>query len=255
MVPEDGCGGAGGTGDGERSPDAPEPRRQVRRDKGQVQLTERDLWALQWIGAQYAVRVDQLQVLLGRVPQGTLQVAGQLAPTTTRHIVQRWVRAGVIGYQKILVQEPGWIWLTRAGLLTAGLPYRPYVPGAAGLRHLYWVNQARLRTEDRRPEAHWVSERALWYQAEAARTLPEAGAPRQVPDGQVELDGRTVIAVEVELSVKKSERLKVIVSDRVRHYAGVWYFVTPQTRAAVRSVVAQLDPQAQSKVRLIDLGG
>jgi hypothetical protein len=40
--------------------------RKPRCDRGQIQVTERDLWVLRWIGEQYAVRLDHLQELLGR---------------------------------------------------------------------------------------------------------------------------------------------------------------------------------------------
>lgn len=231
--------------------------RRPRQDKGQVRLTERDLWALQWIGEQYAVRFDQLQGLLGRDPQGTVQVEGLLTGTTTRRVLRRWVSGGFVRYQKLLVREPGWIWLTRRGLADVGLPYRLYVPGPAWLNHLYWVNAARALTEARRPEATWVSERALRYQMEVEAQddgqRGSAPARRLLPDAQVEIDEQTVIAVEVELSLKTASRLKNIVVDRTRRYAGVWYFVTPQTRGLVSTVVAGLEPQVQSKVRLIDL--
>ncbi len=44
--------------------------RGVRRDAGEIRLTGRDLWALRWIGEQYAVRMDQLGRLLGSQPGG-----------------------------------------------------------------------------------------------------------------------------------------------------------------------------------------
>ena len=37
------------------------PGRQRRHDAGTTQLTERDIWALAWVGQQYTVRADQLQ--------------------------------------------------------------------------------------------------------------------------------------------------------------------------------------------------
>ena len=48
----------------------------VRRDAGEIRLTDRDLWALRWIGEQYAVRMDQLRRLLGSRPGGECQVVG-----------------------------------------------------------------------------------------------------------------------------------------------------------------------------------
>ncbi len=189
------------------------------------------------------------------MPRSSLYNVG--TPTSNHgNIVRRWEQAGLVHSRKILAREPSWIWLTRRGLADMGFPYRPYVPGPAWLNHLYWVNAARTLTEARRPEATWVSERALRYQleVEAHDEAQRAGAPaRLLPDAQVEIDEQTVIAVEVELSLKTAGRLKAIVLDRTRRYAGVWYFVTPQTRGLVSTVVAGLDQPTQSKVRLIDL--
>lgn len=45
--------------------------RNPRRDKGIRQISKRDLWMVPWIAAQYAIRLDQLQVLLKRKHYGT----------------------------------------------------------------------------------------------------------------------------------------------------------------------------------------
>ena len=63
--------------------------RAVRRDAGEIRLTDRDLWALRWIGEQYAVRMDQLARLLGSQPGGETSVEGTLSERRTRRTVGR----------------------------------------------------------------------------------------------------------------------------------------------------------------------
>ena len=100
------------------------PDRQRRHDAGMIQLTERDMWVLMWIGQQYTVRADQLQGLLGRDPQGTVQVSGVLGKPTVERVIRRWRQAGWVEARQILAREPIWVWLTRSGLQQMGLPYR-----------------------------------------------------------------------------------------------------------------------------------
>ncbi len=103
-------------------------QRKVRGDAGQMRYTERDVWALTWIGDQYGIRFDQLQELLGQRPGGVVQTPGGLGSATVRDMVQRWQRAGLVDHRKVLVGEPGWIWLTRGGLEHMDLPYRVWEP-------------------------------------------------------------------------------------------------------------------------------
>lgn len=43
-------------------------KRKVRSDKVTMRYTERDLWAMRWVGGQAAVRFDHVRQLLGRYP-------------------------------------------------------------------------------------------------------------------------------------------------------------------------------------------
>lgn len=43
-------------------------KRKVRSDKGIMRCTERDLWAMRWVGTQTAIRFDHVRHLLGRYP-------------------------------------------------------------------------------------------------------------------------------------------------------------------------------------------
>ncbi len=64
-------------------------QRQQRSDKGKVTITPRDEAVLCWIGEQYAVRLDQLQVLLGRDAQGQTQSEDLVSADTARRVCGR----------------------------------------------------------------------------------------------------------------------------------------------------------------------
>jgi len=70
--------------------------RKVRRDKGLIMATERDLYCLLWIAGQYAARFDQIQRLLSRFPDPykPFKAGNLMAETTVKDIIARWQRAG-----------------------------------------------------------------------------------------------------------------------------------------------------------------
>jgi hypothetical protein len=56
--------------------------------------TARDVAALRFLGEQYAVRVDVLAAVLGRLSQGEPRAAGWLGRRTLRQRLGRWEQAG-----------------------------------------------------------------------------------------------------------------------------------------------------------------
>jgi hypothetical protein len=184
------------------------PGRQRRHDAGTIQLTERDMWALVWIGQQYTVRADHLQGLLGRDPRGTVQVPRVLGKPTVERIIRRWRRAGWVEARQIFAKEPMWVWLTRTGLQQIGLPYKPWGAKAANLNHLYWCNAVRFWVERRDVEKGrqgvWIGERALRYQVEqverGVRNEQALVSRRHLPDAEA-MYGATRIAIEVEFDL------------------------------------------------------
>src|SRR5690242_9306099 len=107
----------------------PQPKRPPRIDKGSIELTDRDLRCLRWIGEQYTVRFDTLQKLLGREPQNLNDNTprdGVLSERNTRKVIRRWCDEELVIYKKILVAKRGYVWLTAAGMKTAKLSYKPY---------------------------------------------------------------------------------------------------------------------------------
>ena len=103
--------------------------------------------ALRWIGEQYAVRMDQLARLLGSQPGGETRVEGMLSERRTRRVVERWAQARLVETRKILYAEPGWVWLSRAGLRAVGLQVKYLVPRPMWLSHVFWCGEVRRRLE------------------------------------------------------------------------------------------------------------
>jgi len=148
--------------------------------------------------------------------------------------VDRWRRAGWIGYQQFLVGEPPWLWLTRTGLAASHLAsYNPAPPAISRLHHIHAVNTVRFHLEDERRS--WISERAI--RAGRYPTPQMERDTRHIPDGILRTPAGD-ICIEVELTQKKPAELfhkmaaVMFASDpRTHHsaYAGIWYD-TPDPR-------------------------
>lgn len=218
-------------------------QRTPRRDKGQIRLNCRDLTLLTWVGDQYAIRLDSLQVLLGRSAQQVTKVEGQVSESTARQVIARWKQEDLVATRKFFYREPEWIWLTSNGLRQVDFSFKFWLPSVGKLPHFHLVNQVRLRTEQSyAPLQQWRGERLL-------RQEHRGDTRFHVPDGEVVTKMQEVIAIEVERTLKPRRRAQEIIENLSRHYQRIWYFVTPMTRAVIAESVA--DYQAQ--FRLYDL--
>lgn len=196
------------------------PRR--RADAGTYKASARDLALLRFVGEQFAVTLPQLARLMGR------------SEHAARWLRARWQHAGWAEGRVLLVGEPVFVWLTREGQRLANLDYKLWRPNPGALAHVAAVSEVRLYIRARRPDAEWVSERALARTGEAPGA---AGAHR--PDGVVLTEGRRV-AVEVELTQKKRQRSEQIARQLLSRYEAVWYFATPAPRGALSRLAESL---------------
>jgi len=217
-----------------------------RRDAGEIRLTDRDLWVLRWIGEQYAMRMDQLGRLLGSKPGAATSVDGVLSERRTRRIVERWRRAGLVETRKILYAEPGWVWLSRAGLRAVDLQVKYLSPRPMWLSHVFWCAEVRRRLEAD-GDVEWRSERLLYN---GGSTVD----PHHLPDAEVMFDGVTV-AIEVELTPKHRRRLVDIVAWHSDDYPRVRYYVSPAAERGVRRAIEKLTSDRQERFDVIPLDG
>ncbi|MHB1873301.1 MAG: hypothetical protein ACYCPF_00395 [Streptosporangiaceae bacterium] len=168
--------------------------------------------ALIFTGEMDGVQADQLAALLG------------LPPRRASAVIARW-RATGWADAAILGPGPRWVWLTRAGLARAGLPYAARAPGLSRLAHLRAVAAVRLTLSAvpgyREAGAYWRSERRL-----RRRMGGTLGLREHVPDGEVHwpdgarwADGAPVPcagecwAIEAELTPKTLARTTAIMRE------------------------------------------
>jgi hypothetical protein len=152
----------------------------------------------------------------------------------------------------ILAREPVWVYLSHKGLHELGLPFREQTPTVALASHYYWTNHVRLWVEKQYPNDVWVSERLLMRE-----TKNTSKRPPHIPDGEVhriDEDGEsTVIAVEVELTVKARQRSIAIMHDLATRYDGIWYFTNAATHDTVLRTITSLDKEVSHLFRVRNL--
>lgn len=218
---------------------------------GQVQQTERDESVLSWIGEQFAIREDHLQILAARhTPALDLQKLKdpyRLTVSGVREsLYRRWQRMGWIERRKILHGYPMWVWLSRKGVATFSPSYPYREPKVARLNHIHQVNVVRLYYEARLGASMtWVCERTVNAQRK------KAGA-KHVVDGEVHYLDK-IYAVEVELTTKSQSRLDSILSELARDYQGVYYLASTDCYQAVEDAISRLTPDTQKRFRLYPL--
>ena len=198
-----------------RLPGDPEPlARGKRLDYEGVDLSALDLEIVDLIAEQGEVPMDQLEAFF------------DLGSEEADRLVSRLVRARVVMRAKPLIDEPPWLWVGRLGakLTRTGLPL--IRPSLSRLESRRAANQVRLLLTKGKPEAKWVSGRAL-EQSRARRG--------KAPDGALHVAGN-VHAVDICQSVLRSRRYGELLARRFEEgYDGAVWFYTQRSAWAVRA--------------------
>jgi hypothetical protein len=219
----------------------------------QPALTARDAAALRFVGEHYAVRIDVLAVVLGRLSLGVLQAPGRLGARTLRQRLGRWQQAGWVERRRLLGQT--WVLSTRAGLRLAGLEFDCWEPAESRLAHPHAVAVVRLHREPVPGRGGWVCERELWRRrAKASWHLADGALPAPVPASWQGID-QVWELIEVELHQKARPRLVAALKSRAPHTASISYYVPAALHAALSaqlaSVVRELGGRPEVRVGLL----
>jgi hypothetical protein len=215
---------------------------------------EHDLRCLRRIGEQSTAQFVHIQrwLALDSPAPEKLVVPSILSVQRTRKKIAKWRQAGLIAYRTFLVGEKEWLWLTRRGQEYVGLAdLRYYEPKLESLRHLYYVNQARLYIEQQRPGDIWKSERLIRYEQPA---LPAGKKAPHIPDGLLmNAAGEPIAAIEVELTPKKKERTLKILRELSSTYHRTWYFVAQSAWTVVEAALSQLPEHQRNSIQMLSV--
>ena len=215
-------------------------------------FSKNDSASLRWFCEQGGGQFRHAQIVLARQSPNPekLVVPGILSEQRTRKKIVKWRQAELIACRTFLVGEKEWLWLTRRGQEFVGLAdLRYYEPKLESLRHLYFVNQARLYVEQQRPDGIWKSEQIIRYEQPALSAGKKAP---HTPDGLLlKANGETIAAMEIELTAKKRERILEILRELSSSYHRTWYFVAEQAWTSVESALAQLPEHQRKSIQLL----
>jgi hypothetical protein len=219
------------------------------------EATPRDLAALRIVGEQYAVRLDVLAAVLGRLSPANPQGAGRLGHRTVRQRVERWEQAGWAERRRMLGHT--WVLPTRAGLRLVGLGFDPWTPALDRLAHHHAAAVVRLAREPVLGAGGWVCERELWRrQGKASWHRADAALPVPVPAAwQQRGIEQAWEQIEVELTQKARPRLVAALKTRAPHTLRITYYVPAVLHAALSaqlaSVVGELGGRPEVVVELL----
>jgi hypothetical protein len=185
-------------------------------------VTARDLAVVGWLGR---LRFAE-----------AAQVARRFA-LSERHAYRRLrglVALGLLDHRRVLHNQPGAYWATRAGLDAAGLRLPPAGIDIRTYDHDRLAAAVAIDLADEFDPDAIVTEREL-RSLDAAADSPRYAVVRpgrrglHFPDLAVDGSEGRPLAVEVELTAKGRGRLDSIVAGyvRARHIAGVRYYATP----------------------------
>jgi hypothetical protein len=201
-------------------------------------LTVRDAAALRFVGEHYAVRIDVLAVVLGRLSPATPLAAGMLGPRTLRQRLGRWQEAGWVERRRMLGYT--WVLATRTGLRLAGLEFDRWEPAESRLAHHHAAAVVRLHREPVPGQGGWVCERELWRRrGRASWHMADGALPAPVPAGWQGIDQAWEL-VEVELTQKGRPRVLAAVKTRPPHTASITYYVPPALHGALSVLLASV---------------
>jgi len=236
------------------------PPRKTRKDKSQPQWTPRDRFLWEYIGHMRAMRFDQVRRLTARKSESEVE-GGLLSVSRTSEIIDRWELKKIAVYRRVYHRQGGWVYLTRRGLMEAGLDFRSEAPSDRSLEHLYWITEVRMHLEDEHGEKmQWISERSI----QAEQEQRKAGQKRShIPDGILILpgkDGKTqTIDIEVQVSKPAPGEVQEVMSDQFWSHGEnrpLRYYVNRKSRGVVQAVYQKMVKERlamRPTIEIIDL--
>lgn len=194
-----------------------------------MQVTERDIRLLSWIGEQLVINKCELAEL---VALDALKHGLQVGQHVTNGLMGRWQAAAWVQSFHHL-QRGKHLYLSKRGLREVGLNFKAVTPGRSAftyLSHHDAVNRLRLYLEREAWLAGqtwvWISERRLMQMEKAQVGAMWFDHKQHRPDAVIRLDEKTDVAIEVERSYKRPKRLETILGEYLyqSQYAQVRYY-------------------------------
>lgn len=177
-----------------------------------MRLTERDLRILKWLNGHRMATVDQMTKAFGMSKRMGYRRLSEME------------KAGYLQHQRLFLEKPGVYFPTSSGVAVCG----DDMPAISKLNlgtyeHDLQLVDLSLQLVDK-TDGEWVSERRLRRE----KGLDGVGVPGHVPDGLLRLSDGSIVAVELERTLKGNRRLGDILKGYLKGEHGpvseVWYY-------------------------------
>jgi hypothetical protein len=214
--------------------------------------TERDGEIVRWLGRIGAASAENVMARFG---MGQSWAYARLS---------RLVRDGLLEQKTLLHRRPGLYIATAEGLRwTRQERLGVYRVSAGGFAHAAELADVAVALHEALPQWGQMSERELRIAESDQEKLIASVKLGELPGGRPALhrpdlaliggDG-SVLAIEVELSVKAPRRLQAICRAyaRARHLAHVYYLATPPVQRAVARALAEVRAEDRITVLALD---
>ena len=172
---------------------------------------------LDLISEQGAIPVDQLARFLNYTPNKAKQLAKRLH------------EEGLVRREKLLAQEPEWLWLTKRGARFSNRDLSAPRLKIGSLALIRATNDVRIVISKNAPNVYWISRRLL---------LHEWGRNAPVPRSVVKT-GQEHHAIEVRLAPTEDQRMEKLVSRRLAEYDALVCFCTPTAKRQLERLAKQ----------------
>ncbi|MDH3674836.1 MAG: hypothetical protein OES12_05010 [Anaerolineae bacterium] len=196
---------------------------------------------------------------MGRFPfpgQPTKQT-GMVTEGTALRRIKRWQRKGIVLYERPFTDEPGYMCLTSHGLGYCLQEFSYLRPARGRYTHYYLVAAVRMALEEQHGNAISIrSERLL---RKLYHVPKESGNGKPVSEPHIadlEVIKRAddgIAALEIELSLKSSARLTLILNELAARYTTTYYYCVPKTEAYVKKHIAKLPEATRAQFVVRDL--
>ncbi|MGA3183491.1 MAG: hypothetical protein ABSE52_02680 [Candidatus Dormibacteria bacterium] len=181
-----------------------------------MRLTPRDVEVLSFTAHHGMVTPDQLTTRFFASTPAALRRLGALET------------AGLLVRDRVLVAAPPVVRTTRAGIRRAGCDLAPASLDLARVRHNLALVDLSEELLASHPGSVWTTERELRRdRMRAARSGGRWDRQRRVPDGLLRLADGTRVAVELDLTPKRSARLDLLAGAYAvdRDVDIVWWYL------------------------------
>jgi hypothetical protein len=211
-----------------------------------VRPTPRDLEVL-----RYAVRH-------GMVTPGQLGACFFDSAAAAHRRLRALEAAGLVVSDRLLTAHPSLVRATPRGARLAGCDLAPASLDLARIRHNLALVDLSEELLAAHPGSSWTTEREL--RRDRMRTARTGGAwdrQRRVPDGLLRLHGGQRVAIELDLTPKRSARLQLLAGAYAvdREVDTVWWYLPSEVAVArMRGLVAQrgLEHLIEPRLRRVD---